>query len=233
VDVNYKRYRYKLIEELKSLDRISYGESIVYLIREFGLDSTGANVMIDKMIDDNNELIYKNNIFTLNQEKSVNRDINQQLMNKEWLKLENIFHTKKISRATLYDNFTPREAEFLIGSIFLNVDKFKSVEVKQQSRDGGVDVVCRNPISNFATDKLSTGIQIKWNAEGNSTGRDDLQSFWGSIDMNYQHGIFVTLSTFTKGAYEYCKTKGGSMSLVNGAELCQGLNEYFRLNKIL
>lgn len=72
-----------------------------------------------------------------------------------------------------------------------------------KSNDGGVDGVINE--DQLGLDRIY--LQAKRYAEGNTVGRQALQGFAGSLlGRGANKGVFVTTSSFTKGAIQYVKT---------------------------
>src|SRR5262249_36855800 len=107
----------------------------------------------------------------------------------------------------------PYDFEKLTGALFMNLGF--EVIVTKQSSDGGVDVEAVNKELIFRGKYL---IQCKRYSPGNRVSRPEIQSFFGRIASEPgSKGIFVTSSTFTKGATEFAQTTG--INLIDGEEL--------------
>ena len=84
-----------------------------------------------------------------------------------------------------------------------------------QSGDGGIDGIITEDILGLD----SIYLQAKRYTEG-SVGRDRIQAFAGAMDgKSVIKGVFVTTSTFTKGAREYAATSPKHLRLIDGDEL--------------
>jgi restriction system protein len=85
-----------------------------------------------------------------------------------------------------------------------------------KSGDGGIDGIIKE-------DTLGLDIvymQAKRYAADHSIGRQDIQGFAGSLDgVQATKGIFVTTSSFTKGAIEYAEKIAKRIILIDGREL--------------
>lgn len=99
-------------------------------------------------------------------------------------------------------------------------------ELAQQTRftnDGGIDGMIKE-------DPLGLDLvvmQAKRYSPPNTVGRPDLQSFAGSLDGNKAtKGIFVTTSTFTKGAIDFAQTIQKRLVLIDGEELARLMIRY-------
>lgn len=99
----------------------------------------------------------------------------------------------------------------------LTVMGYGDGEVTQRSNDEGLDGVIKE-------DKLGLDniyVQAKRYKEGNSVGRDSVQSFSGALDSKgARKGVFITTSYFTKGAKEYAeRLEVKKIILINGKEM--------------
>lgn len=70
-------------------------------------------------------------------------------------------------------------------------------------------------------------MQAKRYAEGNTVGRQALQGFVGSLlGRGANKGVFVTTSSFTKGAIEYVENLPQRIVLIDGEELTTLMIKY-------
>lgn len=98
-------------------------------------------------------------------------------------------------------------------------------EVTQASNDGGIDGIIKE-------DVLGLGrihIQAKRYARDNSVGREEIQKFVGALAVAQSNkGVFITTSSYTRGAREYALNLNGTTSLVliDGAQLAEYIYEY-------
>jgi restriction system protein len=91
-------------------------------------------------------------------------------------------------------------------------------EVTGRSGDGGIDGWIK--IDALGTDVVH--FQAKRYAEGNTVGSSEVQSFAGSLDgVGATKGIFVTTSTFSKGAREFAQRIAKKIVLIDGSELAR------------
>lgn len=83
---------------------------------------------------------------------------------------------------------------------FLERYGFEDMTVTKRGRDGGIDVfgTLEVGISN-----LHVAAQCKRYKKSNKISRPDIDKFRGAIQGEYQQGIFITTSSFTKEAQEY------------------------------
>ena len=87
----------------------------------------------------------------------------------------------------------------------------------QPSRDGGIDIVGRLKTNNLISTKV--GVQCKCYAD-TSVGEGKVKEFWASLDdKKIKKGIFMTTSTFAKGARKYADKN--DIDLFDGDELCE------------
>ena len=95
--------------------------------------------------------------------------------------------------------------------------------VTPTSHDGGVDAI----ISEDALGLEKIYIQAKQFKEDNSVGRPEIQSFIGALDeQKTNKGVFVTTSSFTKGAKESAKNSQKKIVLIDGSDLTQYMIKY-------
>jgi Restriction endonuclease/FHA domain len=107
----------------------------------------------------------------------------------------------------------PYDFEKLIGELFRQLEF--EVIVTKQSSDGGVDVEAVNNGVIFRGKYL---IQCKRYSPKNRVSRPEIQGFFGRIASEPgAKGIFVTSSSFTRGAREFAQSTG--INLIDGEEL--------------
>jgi len=92
---------------------------------------------------------------------------------------------------------------------------FTDVEVTRYTNDGGVDIF---GTLEMGVVKVKGAFQMKrWT---NSVGRDPIVKFRGSIQGSFDHGIFVTTSSFTMSAKELASVPGAvPVVMIDGARL--------------
>lgn len=101
--------------------------------------------------------------------------------------------------------------------IFLNRYGFTKMEVTSLSRDGGIDV---KGLLKVGLAEMRVAAQCKRYAEGNKVGRPDISQFRGDITGDFEQGIFITTSTFTKEAQEISFKPGCvPIILIDGEQL--------------
>lgn len=85
----------------------------------------------------------------------------------------------------------------------------------QASGDGGVDGVINEDV--LGLDRIY--VQAKCNKEDNTVQRDRIQAFAGALHgQRATKGVFVTTSSFSRGAIEYAADVG-NIALIDGAKL--------------
>ena len=85
-----------------------------------------------------------------------------------------------------------------------------------RSGDGGVDGVISE--DRLGLDRIY--VQAKRYAEGNTIQRPELQGFVGSlVGLGASKGVFVTTSSFTKGATDYVRNLLQRVVLIDGERL--------------
>lgn len=124
---------------------------------------------------------------------------------------------------------SPREFEHLVVSLLERMGYGGQVtnagEVTQASNDGGIDGIIKE-------DLLGLGrihIQAKRYDIGNTVGRDEIQKFVGALAVAQSNkGIFITTSSYTKGAQEYANNLNGTTALVliDGQQLAQYIYDF-------
>ncbi|MDX5594563.1 restriction endonuclease [Pseudovibrio sp. SPO723] len=92
-----------------------------------------------------------------------------------------------------------------------------------RSGDGGVDGV--NNEDRLGLDRIY--VQAKRYAEGNTIGRPEIQGFVGSlVGLGATKGVFVTTSSFSKGAVEYAENLTQRVILIDGNRLADLMIEH-------
>lgn len=89
--------------------------------------------------------------------------------------------------------------------------------------DGGVDGV----IDQDALGLDQIYVQAKRYANGNTVGREAIQAFIGALHgFGASRGVFITSSTFTRGAIEYATNVATRVVLINGTRLAELMIKY-------
>ncbi len=100
-------------------------------------------------------------------------------------------------------DLTPRAFEHFCKELLARLG-FRNVEVTRQSQDGGID-----GHGDFRQGAISirSAFQAKrWT--DNAVGRPEIDRFRGAIQGEYDHGVFLTTSKFSKDATEASYKKG-------------------------
>ena len=114
---------------------------------------------------------------------------------------------------------TPSQFEQLLGQYF-EAKGFSNVEVTGRTNDGGVDGKFEIPFL-----KLHGAFQAKRYNPGNSIGIDPVQRLNGSLGSTYHRGVFVTTSSFTRGARSWVEEEHAPITLVDGDALVTDMIE--------
>ncbi len=100
-----------------------------------------------------------------------------------------------------------------------------SGSVTQYGHDGGIDGIIKEDVLGFGR----IYIQAKRYAEGNTVGRPEIQGFIGALaGVGASKGVFITTSSFSRGAQEYASTlsTGTSLILIYGQQLAAYVYDY-------
>lgn len=124
---------------------------------------------------------------------------------------------------------TPREFEKLVVGLLKSMGYGGEVKnsgvVTPYSNDGGIDGIIKE-------DVLGLGrihIQAKRYATENSIGRDEIQKFVGALAVAQSNkGVFITTSSFSKGALTYAESLNGATTLIliDGLQLAEYLYDF-------
>jgi len=124
---------------------------------------------------------------------------------------------------------TPREFEsqvvMLLQKMGYGGEVKQSGLVTSYTNDGGIDGVIKEDVLGFGR----IHIQAKRYAQENSVGRQEIQSFVGALAVAQSNkGVFITTSSFSKGAVQYAEGLNGSTTLIliDGQKLAEYLYEY-------
>ncbi len=122
---------------------------------------------------------------------------------------------------------SPRDFEKIVLKLLQSMgygEKIKEAgEVTPYTNDKGIDGIIKE-------DVLGLGriyIQAKRNAKGNPVGREEIQKFVGAL-TGKQKGVFITTSSYSRGASEYAKNLNGATTvvLIDGNQLAEYIYEY-------
>jgi restriction system protein len=118
-------------------------------------------------------------------------------------------------------DLTPRAFEHFCKEFLAHLG-YRSVEVTRRSQDGGID-----GYGDFRQGAISirSAFQAKrWT--DNPVGRPDIDRFRGAIQGEYDHGVFLTTSRFSKDAKEASYKKGAiTILLLDGPAIVDLLVE--------
>lgn len=94
-------------------------------------------------------------------------------------------------------------------------------KVTTRTNDGGIDgIINQDPLGTS-----TVYIQAKRYKEENTIGRPAIQSFYGALAaVNADRGVFITTSSFTKGAQDFAKNQG--IVLIDGIKLTELMLQY-------
>ena len=103
--------------------------------------------------------------------------------------------------------------------IFLNRYGFTQMNVTSASRDGGIDV---KGLLKIGLAEMRVAAQCKRYAETNKVGRPDISQFRGDITGDFEQGIFITTSSFTREAKDISFKPGCvPIILIDGEQLAE------------
>lgn len=124
---------------------------------------------------------------------------------------------------------SPREFEKLVVALLQRMgyggEVKSAAEVTKYSNDKGIDGIIKE-------DVLGLGrihIQAKRYARQNSVGREEIQRFVGALAVAKSNkGVFITTSSYSKGALAYAENLNGTTTLVliDGMKLAEYIYEY-------
>ncbi|MEH6595704.1 MAG: restriction endonuclease [Colwellia polaris] len=160
----------------------------------------------------------------------------QIVIDSEMTPQEQLYKSFESIRLSVYDDIldtiiskSPYEFEHLVVKLLEKMGYGGQVKdagsVTQASNDGGIDGIIKE-------DVLGLGrihIQAKRYSKDNTVGREEVQKFVGALAVAQSNkGIFITTSSYSKGAREYANNLNGSTTLVliNGLELANYIYEY-------
>ena len=123
----------------------------------------------------------------------------------------------------------PREFENLVVQLLQKMGYGGQVKqsgvVTPYTNDGGIDGIIKEDILGFGR----IHIQAKRYAQSNSVGRPEVQNFVGALAAAQSNkGVFITTSSFSKGAIQYADGLNGNTTLIliDGKKLAEYLFEY-------
>ena len=107
----------------------------------------------------------------------------------------------------------------LVGE-YMKAKGFAAVEVTGTSHDGGIDGHCELPFIN-----VRVAFQAKRYGVGNNVGIEPVQRLQGSMSNSYDRGVFITTSSFTRGAQEWVDEAQAHITLIDGDDLVEQMVE--------
>ncbi|PCI22752.1 MAG: hypothetical protein COB67_13250 [SAR324 cluster bacterium] len=149
---------------------------------------------------------------------------------------ESLYESYEKIRGSTYEdildtifNKSPRDFEHLVVQLLERMGyggKVKDAgKVTQASNDGGIDGIIKE-------DVLGLGrihIQAKRYHKDNTVGREEIQKFVGALAVAQSNkGVFITTSSYSKGAIEYANSLNGNTTLVliDGLQLAKYIYDY-------
>jgi len=149
---------------------------------------------------------------------------------------ERLYESYDKIRQSIYEDIldtilskSPREFEHIVVQLLKRMGYGGEVkgsgEVTQASCDGGIDGVIKE-------DVLGLGrihIQAKRYNRNSTVGREEIQKFVGALAVARSNkGVFITTSTYSKGAIGYADNLHGNTTLVliDGQELAKYIYDY-------
>lgn len=113
-------------------------------------------------------------------------------------------------------HLTGYEFETYISNLLIQLE-YKRIKVRKGSGDGGIDITA------FDKENRKVAFECK-NWKNTKVGRPVVQKFESAIRYeNFDKGIIITTSNFTKPAIEYAKNV--NIELINGSKLSRIINK--------
>lgn len=107
--------------------------------------------------------------------------------------------------------------------IFLTKYGFIDMELTARGRDGGIDV---KGLLSIGLATMRVAVQCKKYSSSNKIGRRSISEFRGNITGEFEQGIFITTSTYTKEAAELSfKASCVPIVLIDGQQLADFMIE--------
>lgn len=123
---------------------------------------------------------------------------------------------------------TPTEFEKLVVALLQKMGYGGEIKdsgiVTKVSNDEGIDGIIKEDILGFGR----IHIQAKRYKKDICIGREDIQKFVGALAVKSNKGVFITTSSFSKGAIDYVKNLNGSTTivLIDGNKLAEYIYDY-------
>ena len=144
---------------------------------------------------------------------------------------EKLFEAERLIKETIKSNIlanlliiTPKAFEEVCRKFMLALGygyDSDSGHTTQYSHDGGIDGFIYG--DKLGLEKIA--FQSKRYEIGRTVGRPEVSSFFGAIDKEYNKGVFITTSKFSKGAIDYARNHQ-NIKLIDGEMLCDLMYEY-------
>ena len=165
-----------------------------------------------------------------------NIPINIQVSNADLTPQEELYESSAKIRSSVYGEIidvihskSPRDFEKLVVMLLQRMgyggEVKSAAEVTKYSNDKGIDGIIKE-------DVLGLGrihIQAKRYARENTVGREEIQKFVGALAVAQSNkGVFITTSSYSKGAVEYADNLNGSTTivLIDGRKLAEYIYDY-------
>jgi restriction system protein len=201
----------------------------VYRINKLGLDMLSKPEELESFVQEQvrGRTSLKSKDDVSKEQSAIDSDMTPQ---------ELLYKSFESIRLSVYDEIldtiiskSPYEFEHLVVNLLEKMGYGGQVKdagsVTQASNDGGIDGIIKE-------DVLGLGrihIQAKRYSRENTVGREEVQKFVGALAVAQSNkGIFITTSSYTKGAREYANSLNGATTLVliNGLELANYIYDY-------
>ena len=203
----------KIIEKDYYRFRAENPPSIVLtLIRRHckGLDfpSASSKKYFQILNDGTYNLIESNHLNSKNKSKEIISPLKSEIQSD--LKVLHSKYTQEFKESILENlkAITPEDFEFFCKKL-LEVYGFKDLKVTQVKKDGGLDGYGKLKVG---ISYLNVAFQSKrW--RNTSVGRTEIDKFRGAIQGDFEQGIFITTSTFSRDALN-ATTKKGAVPII-------------------
>ena len=124
---------------------------------------------------------------------------------------------------------TPRDFEKLVVLLLQKMgyggEVKEAVKVTQYTNDKGIDGIIKEDVLGLGR----INVQAKRYARENTVGREEIQKFVGALAVAKSNkGVFITTSSYSKGAWEYANNLNGATTvvLIDGKKLAEYIYDY-------